>query len=93
MSARQTSKFILKQTFIHVQIFINPHDYDDDLYLINLHLFTNLYKYGEKSELHFDKYTHGLQQINRNIMTNLNDTSKKYTKMTANAQEYYDKSK
>ena len=62
MSARQISKFILKQTCIHVQIFTNSHEYDDNLYLIHLHLFTNPYEYGEKLEWHFDKYTHANPQ-------------------------------
>ena len=78
-SARQTSKFIFSKTCIHVLIFTNLHEYDDNLYLIHLHLFANLYEYGEKFEWHFDKYTHRLQQIQRNIMTNLNDTSKQCT--------------
>ena len=50
MSARQTSKLILKLTCIHLQIFPNPHEYDDNLYLIHLHLFKNPYEYDELSE-------------------------------------------
>ena len=79
MSARQTSKLIFKLICIHVKIFTNPHEYYDKSVSCSFASFHKSIWTFWQIWMTLVRNMHKEYRKSAKIVTNLNDTSDKYT--------------